>query len=190
MFARTDRLLLRPGWREDAPALARAVSELAVVRNLEGTPWPYSTEDAERFLAAAGADPAQTTLLAFRRTAGAPELVGAVGLGRSDDGEAVFATWTARPFWGRGYASEAGEAMLLIARESLRLSHVFAWSFLDNPAGARLLEKLGFTATGEIVRATSLARGGAAVPCRLHVSLLGGRPRRMADETRDAAIAA
>ena len=34
MFARTERLLLRPGWQEDAPALARAIGEEAVVRNL------------------------------------------------------------------------------------------------------------------------------------------------------------
>src|SRR3546814_2124438 len=29
MFARTERLLLRPGWQEDAPALARAIGEEA-----------------------------------------------------------------------------------------------------------------------------------------------------------------
>ena len=34
MFARTNRLLLRPGWMEDAPALARAIGDEAVVRNL------------------------------------------------------------------------------------------------------------------------------------------------------------
>ena len=31
MFARTERLLLRPGWLEDAPALAQAIGEEAVV---------------------------------------------------------------------------------------------------------------------------------------------------------------
>ena len=40
MFARTERLLLRPGWQEDAPALARAIGEEAVVRNLATAPWP------------------------------------------------------------------------------------------------------------------------------------------------------
>ncbi|MBV9932082.1 MAG: GNAT family N-acetyltransferase [Alphaproteobacteria bacterium] len=186
MFARTDRLLLRPGWREDAPALAAAVNELGIARNCEGAPWPYSIADAEAFLAEAHADPARTTLLAWRRTAAAPELVGAVGLARTGAGQALFATWTTRRFWGRGYASEAGAALLEMARHSLRLDHVFAWSFLDNPAGARLLDRLGFAATGEIVRATSLARGGAATPCRLHVRPLGVSMRADAD----AALAA
>lgn len=177
MFARTDRLLLRPGWREDAPALAAAVSELAVARNCQGAPWPYSVAEAETFLAEASADPARTTLLVYRRSPGAPELVGAVGLGRTGDGQALFAAWTARPYWGRGYASEAGAALLDMARHSLRLGHILAWSFVDNPAGARLLDRLGFAATGEIVRATSLARGGAATPCRLHVRPLGAAIR-------------
>ena len=34
MFARTERLLLRPGWAEDAPALAQAIADEAIVRNL------------------------------------------------------------------------------------------------------------------------------------------------------------
>ena len=173
MFARTDRLLLRPGWREDAPALAAAVNELGVARSPDGTPWPYTVAEAAAFLAEVQADPARTTLLAYRRTAGAAELVGAVGLARTGEGQALFAAWTARRFWGCGYASEAGAALLDIARHSLRLGHVFAWSFLDNPAGARLLDRLGFAATGEIVRATSLARGREPTPCRLHVRPLG-----------------
>src|SRR4029453_3588759 len=52
MFARTERLLLRPGWAEDAPALARAIADEQVVRNLATAPWPFALEDAEAFLAA------------------------------------------------------------------------------------------------------------------------------------------
>ena len=40
MFARTARLLLRPGFPEDAPALAAAIADEAVVRNLAVVPWP------------------------------------------------------------------------------------------------------------------------------------------------------
>ncbi|HEX8257817.1 MAG TPA: GNAT family N-acetyltransferase, partial [Allosphingosinicella sp.] len=40
MFARTDRLLLRPGWAEDAPALYAAIADEAIVRNLASAPWP------------------------------------------------------------------------------------------------------------------------------------------------------
>src|SRR3546814_20009486 len=50
MFARTEILLLRPGWAEDAPALARAIAEEAIVRNLASAPWPYDLAHARAFL--------------------------------------------------------------------------------------------------------------------------------------------
>src|SRR5690606_170553 len=52
MFARTTRLLLRPGWAEDAPALAQAIADEMIVRNLASAPWPFTLRDAEAFLAA------------------------------------------------------------------------------------------------------------------------------------------
>ena len=51
MFALTPRLTLRPGWPEDAPALARAIGHEPVVRNLSRAPWPYGVADAAAFLA-------------------------------------------------------------------------------------------------------------------------------------------
>ena len=36
MFARTPRLLLRPGFPEDAPALVTAIADETIVRNLAG----------------------------------------------------------------------------------------------------------------------------------------------------------
>ena len=47
MFARTPRLLLRPGFPEDAPALAAAIADKAIGRNLVSVPWPYRMRDAE-----------------------------------------------------------------------------------------------------------------------------------------------
>ena len=51
MFARTPRLLLRPGWMEDAPMLARTIGDPSVLRNLTRAPSPYGLDDAEAFLA-------------------------------------------------------------------------------------------------------------------------------------------
>jgi RimJ/RimL family protein N-acetyltransferase len=78
MFARTERLLLRPGWAEDAPAVFQAISDERIVRNLAKAPWPYRLEHAEAFLASERrAD--EPSFLIFRRTAGEPRLVGAIG---------------------------------------------------------------------------------------------------------------
>ena len=48
MFARTQRLMLRPGWIEDAPELARAIGHHEVVRNLGRAPWPYTAKRVMR----------------------------------------------------------------------------------------------------------------------------------------------
>src|SRR4029079_6079058 len=79
MFARTPRLLLRPGFPEDAPALVGAIADEAIARNLANLPGPYSMRDAEAFLASPR-DPVLPSLLIFERGEGAPELVGACGL--------------------------------------------------------------------------------------------------------------
>jgi RimJ/RimL family protein N-acetyltransferase len=166
MFARTDRLLLRPGWMEDAPALAAAIADHAIVRHLASAPWPYSMKDAEDFLAAPR-DPALPSFLLFRRTNGAPELVGSAGLGRAPSGEVELGYWIARRHWGLGYATEAARAILEIARDGLRLPSITAGHFLDNPASGRVLDKLGFLPTGEIASRFSRGRG-VATPCRYY----------------------
>src|SRR3546814_19955071 len=86
MFARTERLLLRPGWREDAPALAQAIGDEAIVRNLAPAPWPYREADAEAFLGG-GTDGHPSRFLMVRRTASSPRLIGGVGLDRRPGGD-------------------------------------------------------------------------------------------------------
>lgn len=164
MFAITERLLLRPGWTEDAPALHRAIADEGVVRNLATAPWPYRPEDALNFLARERG-PTEPVLLIFRREGGAPELIGGIGIDRSAGGGIELGYWLARHAWGRGYATEAGRAVIANARDSLRLKRLEAGHFLDNPASGRVLEKLGFRPTGKTVPRFSLARGGLA-PCR------------------------
>jgi RimJ/RimL family protein N-acetyltransferase len=164
MFARTPRLLLRPGFPEDAPALATAIADQAIARNLANVPWPYRMRDAEAFLASPR-DPVLPALLIFERTDGAPRLAGSCGLGRRLSGAVELGYWIARPFWGRGIATEAGRALIEIAR-TLGLGQLEASHFIDNPASARVLDKLAFESTGLIAPRMNCARG-EEVPARL-----------------------
>jgi len=137
MFARTPRLLLRPGFPEDALALATAIADESIVRNLATVPWPYSMRDAEAFLASPR-DPILPSLLIFERGTGAPQVVGACGLSRRPSGSVEVGYWIARPFWCRGYATEACAALVDMAR-MLGLSSLEGSHFVDNPASARVL---------------------------------------------------
>jgi RimJ/RimL family protein N-acetyltransferase len=165
MFARTERLLLRPGWKEDAPALFQAIADEGIVRNLASPPWPYRLADAEAFLAAERR-PDETCFLIFRRTRGAPQLIGTTGFGRMPSGQIELGYWIAREHWGLGYATEAAGAAIAIARDSLRLNRLVSGHFLDNPASGRVLQKLGFRSIGIVAERFSAGRGGNA-PCKL-----------------------
>ena len=177
MFARTDRLLLRPGWAEDAPALARAIADEAIVRNLATAPWPYGLAEAEAFLGAPR-DPVLPTFLVTERTNRAPRIIGACSLGRLPSGAVEVGYWIARAHWGQGFATEAATALLEIAR-ALGLARLEASHFVDNPASGRVLEKLGFVPTGGTATSYSCARNGEA-PTRLFRLLLAQAEESMA----------
>ncbi len=161
MFAITERLLLRPGWAEDAPALAHAINDEAIVRNLARVPWPYGVADAEHFLALPQ-EPQRPRFLIFVR--GTNELVGCIGLHGEDVAELGY--WIARPHWGKGIATEAGQAVVDLCDASLRLPRLISCHAVDNPASGRVLAKIGFRATGIFASQPSLGRG-----CDLKVRL-------------------
>lgn len=156
MFALTTRLTLRPGWPEDAPALVRAIAHEAVVRNLARAPWPYHLCDAEAFLAMPRGPHEPRFTIATRAD---HRLIGGIALIRESDGVHELGYWLTPEAWGRGYATEAGRAVLDIARYAMGLRHLRARHHVGNPASGRVLRKLGFVETGR-GRTFSLARGG------------------------------
>ena len=164
MFARTERLLLRPSWPEDAQALYSAIADEGIVRNLARAPWPYTKDEAARFAALEHSEQYPTFLL-MQRTDGAPRLVGACGLG-DRDGDVELGYWIARPYWGLGYATEAALGVIGIA-SALGYSRLVASHFVDNPASGRVLAKIGFRSIGRIEPRHSNGRGVAA-SCALY----------------------
>ena len=168
MFAITERLLLRPGWADDAPALTQAVNNPRIARNLVALPWPYAMEDAHWFLDAVHGKCAPEFLI-FTRAGGTPELVGGVGLHEDPEdpaGDPELGYWIAEAHWGKGYATEAARAVVDIARHSLKLKSLKSGYFVDNPASGQVLRKLGFRPTGKVVSRHSNGRG-EAVACIL-----------------------
>lgn len=162
MFARTARLTLRPAWPEDAPQLAAAIGHESVTRNLSKVPWPYSLADAEAHIMR----PRQSKdvfCLIFEHRGAHPRLIGGIGMGAIEGGH-EFGYWLTPSAWGRGYATEAGHAVVAAARHTLGLHRLKAGHFVDNPASGRVLTKLGFRPTGGVTQRESRARGGE-VPC-------------------------
>ena len=189
MFHRSERLLLRPVWPEDWQGVLSGIADEGVVRNLASAPWPYRERDARAFTALP-IDPRCPRFLITRARDAA--IVGCIGIDPppAEDGENAgtieIGYWIARPHWGQGYATEAGRAILAIAR-TLGYTRVTGSHFLDNPASGKVLEKLGFVSTGRIVDRHSCGRAEDAPTAEY---MLEFAPNCAADMRGDDACAA
>jgi ribosomal-protein-alanine N-acetyltransferase len=134
----TRRLSWRPATPADFDGYFALVSDFEVVRMLGSWPWPPDPAFTRARLAPV--DPASGFVGPV--FAGA-EMVGSCGIIEGDMGAAI-----GRAHWGRGYASEIAEACLDAAFSRYDWAEVTASCWADNPASARVLEKLGFAATG------------------------------------------
>ncbi|WP_240047429.1 GNAT family N-acetyltransferase [Sphingomonas panacisoli] len=159
MFARTKRLTLRPGWPEDAPVLAQAIAHEDVAFKLSRLPWPYTEAHALEWLSTPKSE-SDVTLLIFAHEQPTPRLVGGIGLHETAPGGGIeIGYWLTPSAWGRGYATEAGHAVLGMAQHALGLRRLVGRHFLDNPASGKVLRKLGFRPNG-VARMPCLARNG------------------------------
>ena len=166
MFHRSDRLWLRPLWPEDWGLVLGGIADEGVVRNLARAPWPYRPEDARQFVQTR-CDPMYPRFLIALAADAA--LVGCIGLDPVE-AEVELGYWIARQHWSQGYATEAGRAVIDVAR-MLGHERLVASHFLDNPASGKVLRKLGFTPTGAVRQRHSCARGEEA-PTREYALVL------------------
>ncbi|KUO53931.1 MAG: GNAT family acetyltransferase [Sphingomonadales bacterium BRH_c42] len=166
MFHRSQNLLLRPAWPEDWQSVHAGIADHGVVRNLARAPWPYRQSDARSYVESTR-EPMFPRFLITR--VGDAALVGCIGIDRKGP-DIELGYWIARQHWGRGYATEAGRAVLEI---STMLGHrrLVASHFLDNPASGRVLQKLGFEATGRVVSRYSCGRGEDALAAEYALEL-------------------
>jgi RimJ/RimL family protein N-acetyltransferase len=143
----TDRLLLRQPRPEDAPFLAENLNDFDLAKNLSTAPHPYALADAEDFVARmtkARALGEGWCYVIETRATGTP--VGCCGL-HLKDGRYELGYWIAKPYWSRGFATEAAKRLIAFAFGTVRAEAVEAGWFHDNAASGRVLAKLGFIAS-------------------------------------------
>lgn len=169
MFARTERLLLRPGWPEDARTLVALLNDTSVTRHLFDVPSTMHEEDARAMLSVER-DPLAPRMLLFARTGGAPRLVGgcAIAPEAGPEGACELSFWIGRPFWGLGFATEAVGATVQAARAA-GWKRIVARPGADNSAAAHVLDKAGFRPTGCSTHRFSRALE-RTVPCAVFVA--------------------
>ena len=144
---RTARLVLRPLQATDAEPLFALFADWEVVRRLSMPPWPYALEDAHAFIREQlGQDPTRITFAITLANA----LIGGVDVrmnpaGASQRGAGPnLGYWLGRPYWGRGYMTEAARGFLVGVFEADLGNVVYSGAFADNAASLHVQEKLGF----------------------------------------------
>ncbi|MGI9416762.1 MAG: GNAT family N-acetyltransferase [Geminicoccaceae bacterium] len=144
----TARLLLPRLKEEDAADIAALFADdWDAVKQTGQLPYPATSAAMQVWIRRHTGPGGHAFLL--RRKAGG-EAIGAIGFGgRGPISELGYAL--GRAFWGQGYATEAAMAMIDAAR-ALGLGGLQAYSFVENPASARVLEKAGFSSVGTIIR--------------------------------------
>lgn len=131
---RTARLALRLHGPHTVDAMHAIVADWDVARMTGSFPWP-----ADRAFTARRCEP-------FDLTQG---VVGAVWLGETVIGgmgcnAKGFGYMFHRDHWGQGYATEMGRALIGHCFASYDWPEIAAAVWFDNPASARVLQKLGF----------------------------------------------
>ena len=146
----SDRLVLRPFRADDAQDIFEYASDPDVTRYMD---WPtHQTINTARewinFTLAARASGDEYTW--GITTAERPErIMGAIGCRRVDF-KVSFGYVLGKPYWGRGYATEAAGAVVdLLSRQSV-VQRIWATCDVDNAASANVLKKVGCTLEGTL----------------------------------------
>jgi RimJ/RimL family protein N-acetyltransferase len=157
----TARLWLRWPRASDAPAIQRYGSRWEVARYTARIPHPYPPGTAERFIFAAreGNSSGRDLTLVLTTIRGKREAIGAVSLELRGKDRLTLGYVLAPECWGRGYASEAVEAMVNVGFSLTQAIEINASVRVENPASRRVLEKAGFRFAGTGLQGAP-ARGG------------------------------
>ena len=167
---RTDRLVLRAPRPEDLDRCAELLGDYDVAKMLSRVPYPYDLEAGKAYLARAEAhwqDWKNAEELGFQIDHES-QMIGGIGLKKLRETPEI-GYWLGRPFWGRGFMSEAVRAAVTWLFENTGHAHVACEAMTDNPASLKVAEKLGFRKVAE-VGCESLSRGGTMPAVRTELT--------------------
>jgi RimJ/RimL family protein N-acetyltransferase len=148
----TERLLLRPFSMDDAPAVKDLAGEYEIAATTANIPHPYEDGMAEAWIGThqEAFEKGEAVSFAIALRSGG-QLLGAIGLGINQANSlAEMGYWIGKPYWNRGYCTEAAGAVLEYAFSELGLNRVQARHMTKNPASGRVMQKIGMQYEGRL----------------------------------------
>ena len=137
---------MRPYAEADVAELVPLIGTREVAATTLRIPHPYTEQDARAFIAGA-LEPGKILLAITLRSDG--RQIGGIGLRVEQQHQhAELGYWLGVPYWGKGYATEAGREVVRYGFQDLKMHRIFASHFGHNPASGKILVKLGMRHEG------------------------------------------
>lgn len=157
----TNRLTLRRMTAQDCGRVVEFLGDWDVASMLSRIAHPYAPDHYLAWQATHAETWAKQTNLPFAITTARDGLIGCIGIDGERDvaGRYEIGYWLGKPYWGQGYATEAGAALLAQAEHDLGIADFISRHFVENEKSGQVLQKLGFSYTGDVKPSPCLARG-------------------------------
>ena len=150
----TDRLLLRPFTLEDASRVQKLAGEKDIASTTLNIPHPYEDGMAQEWIGTHQDryDKGESVVFAIVLNDHST-LIGAIGLEISKDHDrAELGYWIGKPYWNKGYCTEAARALIQYGFDVLGLVRIHASHFGRNPASGRVMQNIGMIHEGSLRR--------------------------------------
>jgi len=147
---KTRRLVLRPFGKDDIDKVAEMAGDRAVYDTTLNIPHPYSRNDAETWIASHPESLKNDRIVTYAITIKkSGNLIGAIGLVlKLAHDSAEMGYWIGKPYWNRGYATEAAVRMIQYGFDELKLNRIDAHYFVRNGASGKVMKKAGMKYEG------------------------------------------
>lgn len=145
----TERLVLRPFTLEDAIEVQRLAGHRDIASTTWNIPHPYEDGMAEEWISTHQETFEQGKGVVYAITLKDGKLIGAISLMAMIEGhQAELGYWIGKPYWNRGYCTEAGKELLRYGFDVLGLNRIHSSYMARNPASGRVMQKLGMSYEG------------------------------------------
>ena len=140
----TERLNLKKIEKKDIKILVNHLNNWNVVQWLVNVPYPYTLNDAEKWLDKSSKE--ELALNIFLKN----NLIGGITIDkRADSNTPVLGYWIGEEYWGKGYAIEACNSLISYFFSNHSENKLYASHMLKNEKSKKILLNLGFEKVSE-----------------------------------------
>ena len=146
----TEQLILRPFTIDDAPTVQKLAGDKAIAETTLTIPYPYEDGISEEWIGKHEKLFENGKAVNFAITARTGnQLVGAISLNiEKHFDSAEMGYWIGKPYWNKGYCTEAARVLLDYGFNELGLNRIFAFHMNHNKASGQIMRKIGMTLEG------------------------------------------